>query len=116
MRTVSRFETLTNRHVLLQKRTDRFISDLRRLVQLLEADIEFDEERTGISDPANSNYSDLARKLRARRDNLIATISRLEEPRAADIDNTAKAESSSARKPRTPSLPSTIRKAWRSSI
>jgi hypothetical protein len=49
-----------------------------RLVQLLKVDIEFEEERTGISDPMNSNYSDLARKLRARRDNLIATISGLE--------------------------------------
>jgi hypothetical protein len=43
MRTVSRFETLTNRRVLLQKRTERLISDLRCLVQLLEADIEFDK-------------------------------------------------------------------------
>jgi hypothetical protein len=89
MHIVSRFETLTDRHVLLQEMTNRFIRDLRRLVQLLKVDIEFEEERTGISDPMNSNYSNLARKLRVRRENLIATISRLGEPRAVDIDNAA---------------------------
>jgi hypothetical protein len=81
MGTASRFETLTNRSVLIQERTERFISDLQRFVRLLEADIEFDETRTGISDPANSSYSALARKLRARRDNLIATISQLQGQR-----------------------------------
>ena len=75
---VSRFETLTNRNVLIQERTKRFISDLRRLVRLLEVDIEVEEERTGILDLTNMNYPVLARKLRVRRENLTATISRLE--------------------------------------
>jgi hypothetical protein len=75
---VSRFETLTNRNVLFQERTKRFISDLRRLVQLLDVDLETEEERTGILDPTNMNYPVLARKLRVRRENLTATISRLE--------------------------------------
>jgi hypothetical protein len=77
MRCVSRFETLTNRYALIQ---EKLISDLRCLVPLLEANIEAEEERTGIFDPANSSYPVLARQLRARRDNVIATISRLEEP------------------------------------
>jgi hypothetical protein len=83
MRTASRFETLTKRKVLIQGRTGRLISDMRRLIQLLEADIDCEEERTGIFDPMNSNYSVAARQLKARRDNLTATISRLERSAAA---------------------------------
>jgi hypothetical protein len=78
MVTSSRFETLTNRYVRIQERTQTLISDLRGLVQLLESEIESEEGRTRI-DPANSNYLGAARTLRARRDNLIATICRLEE-------------------------------------
>jgi hypothetical protein len=59
--------------------TKRFIGDLRRLVRLLNNDIDFEEERTGIFDPANSGYSVTARQLKARRDNLAATIFELEK-------------------------------------
>jgi hypothetical protein len=59
--------------------TKRFIGDLRRRVRLLDNDIDFEEERTGISDLANSGYSVTARQLRARRDNLAATIFELEK-------------------------------------
>lgn len=78
MDALSRFETLTNRYVSIQERTKRLISDLRRLIQLLEHDINYEEERTGIYDLTDSNYSILARQLRGRRDNLAITISRLE--------------------------------------
>lgn len=78
MVSLSRFETLTNRRVQIQERTERLVSDLRGLVQLLERNINSEEESTGIFDRANSNYSVTARKLRARRDNLAATISKLE--------------------------------------
>jgi ABC-type transporter Mla subunit MlaD len=78
MDTLSRFETLTNRRVQIQERAERLVSDLRRLVHLLEYNIDNEEERTGIFDRANSNYSVTARQLRARRDNLAATISKLE--------------------------------------
>ena len=78
MHTPSRFETLTKRHALIQERTERFISQLQSLVLLVEADIDFEERRTGIFDSTSSNYSTAARQLRARRDNLTATISRLE--------------------------------------
>ena len=84
MVTSSRFETLTDRYALIQERIQTLISDLRRLVQLLEAEIETEEQRTTIFDPANSNYPVFARKLRGRRDNLIATISRLEETRVVN--------------------------------
>lgn len=82
METLSRFETLTSRRVQIQERAERLVSDLRRLVHLLECDIDSEEERTGIFDRANSNYSVTARQLRARRDNLAATISKLEGPPA----------------------------------
>jgi hypothetical protein len=79
MVTSSRFETLTNRYVLVQERTQTLISDLRHLVQLLESEIESEEGSTRILDRASSNYPVAVQKLRTRRDNLIATISRLEE-------------------------------------
>jgi hypothetical protein len=50
-----------------------------RLVQLLESEIESEEGSTRIFDRANSNYPVAVQKLRTRRDNLIATISQLEE-------------------------------------
>jgi hypothetical protein len=83
MGAVSRFETLTIRNVLIQERTETFISDLRRLVQLLDVDIEIEEKCTGIFDLMNSDCS-VSQKLRARRENLIATISRLEATLVAD--------------------------------
>jgi hypothetical protein len=91
----SRFETLTRRNALIQERTTRLISDLRRLVQMLEDDIRIEEERTGIFDPMNPDYSVAARHLRARRDNLTATISRLEKMPAAGIRYTAKRSAAS---------------------
>ena len=78
MHRISHFEILTNRSVLIQAKTERFISDLRRLVQLLEAGIETEEERVGVFDLKCENYPVSARQLRLRRDNLMATISRLE--------------------------------------
>ena len=81
MSTASRFKTLTTRSVLIQEKTETFISDLRRLVHLLEANIDADEERVGIFDPTSSNYPDSTRQLRMRREKLIATLFRLEELR-----------------------------------
>jgi hypothetical protein len=95
MHTASHFETLTKRKVLIQERTERFISDLRRLVQLLDADIEIEEKCTGIFDLMNSDYS-VSRKLRARRENLIATISRLEGTLLADATSTQRNRSATS--------------------
>jgi hypothetical protein len=77
MHTAFHFETLTKRNVLLQERTETFVSQMTRLLLLLEADIDFEEQRTGIFDVATPNYSIIALQLRARRDNLSATIFRL---------------------------------------
>jgi hypothetical protein len=78
MTNLSRFETLTNRSVQIQERTKRLASDLLRLIQLLDCNIEFEEERTGVFDLTNPNYSVIARQLRTRRDNLAVTVFKLE--------------------------------------
>lgn len=54
------------------------ISDLRWRVQLLDSDIQDEEKRTGISNVSNTAYPILARNLRTRRDNLLATITMLD--------------------------------------
>ncbi len=79
MQPTSHFETLAERSVSIQSRIKTFIHDLHRLVRLLEADIETEEDRTDNFDYTSANYSDLARRLRLRRDNLIATIALLED-------------------------------------
>jgi len=53
-------------------------SDLRQIVYNFEISIEGEESRAQISDLAYANYPLAARILRVRRDNLLATISTLE--------------------------------------
>jgi hypothetical protein len=96
MGAVSRFETLTKRSALIQERTKRFISDLRRLVHLLDADIKIEEERTGSFDLTDPNYSATGRQLRDRRENLTDTISRLEGTLSAEIRDAVKMPASTA--------------------
>jgi hypothetical protein len=55
-----------------------FVAELHRFVQLIEADIQHEEERSRVFDVSNATYSVRARQLRNRRDNLIATISLLD--------------------------------------
>ena len=54
------------------------IGDLWRSVEVLTADIEHEEMRSGARNLADPNYPVLARSLRARRENIGATISSLE--------------------------------------
>jgi septation ring formation regulator EzrA len=54
------------------------ISDIDRLVRLLDCDITTEEERARISDRSEPAYPILARTLAARRDNLRDTIAALE--------------------------------------
>ena len=54
------------------------IGDLWRSVEVLTADIEHEEMHSGVRNVANPNYPVLARSLRARRDNIGATIASLE--------------------------------------
>jgi hypothetical protein len=55
------------------------ISDLDRLVGLLDCDITTEEERARISDRSEPAYPILARTLAARRNNLRDTIAALEQ-------------------------------------
>jgi hypothetical protein len=72
MQPTSRFEATipTQLHAL--------ISDLRWRMQMLDADIQEEERRAGISDPKNLAYPMLALNLRARRDNIQMSIMILE--------------------------------------
>ena len=87
MQPTSRFETLPN-HPRTDMKLQALIGDLRWRVQLLDADIQNEEKRMGISDPSNSAYPILARNLRTRRGNLLATITMLES-RLAETDMAA---------------------------
>jgi septation ring formation regulator EzrA len=54
------------------------IADLRRVVQVLDCDVQTEEERSRIFGRSNAHYPMLARTLAARRANLKATIAALE--------------------------------------
>ena len=45
----------------------------------LDAQVKFEESRTGVSDPAHFNYSLSAKSARARRDNLLRSIGELKD-------------------------------------
>ena len=55
------------------------IADLNRLVDVLNVDIDFREQEAGVPDLARPEYPAVARAMRARRDNLLETISALRE-------------------------------------
>jgi hypothetical protein len=60
-------------------RLDALIADLWWRVRLLNTDILEEEARTGVFDAQQPTYPVLAANLRARRDNLVATIGVLEQ-------------------------------------
>ena len=53
------------------------IESLSRSVELLTADIEHEEARTGVRDLSEPTYPVLARSLRSQRDNIEATLASL---------------------------------------
>jgi hypothetical protein len=63
------------------------IAKLSRSVEILTADIENDEARTGVRDVWDPTYPVQAQSLRVRRDNLMETIASLQ----AAIEGTPKA-------------------------
>jgi len=71
------FGTATPAREALQTRT--LIADINRVVQILEGDIAAEEEQAHIFDRSRTEYPMLARTLGARRDNLMGTISALEQ-------------------------------------
>jgi len=71
MQTSYRFETHPSNTTLKLK---VLVADLQRRIELLTTDIAHEEARTRVLDVAQPTYSILARNLRDRRDNLVATI------------------------------------------
>jgi hypothetical protein len=69
-------------------RISALISDLDRVVGILDCDIATEEERGRMSDPFDATYPILARTLTARRDNLKDTIAALEKRLAGLLDPT----------------------------
>jgi hypothetical protein len=67
------------------------IGSLSRSVEWLTVDIEHEETRVGVRDLSDRAYPVLARSLRARRENIGATIALLENlraPKASALDTT----------------------------
>jgi len=71
---------------------DMMISDLMRKHDDLDAHVKFEEKRTGVSDPANVNYSMAAKSVRTRRDNILATVAELRDQHEAVIERLKDAE------------------------
>lgn len=70
-------------------KTLTLIGDLSRIVDILNVDIASEEEATGATDHAQPEYPMIARALRARRENLLATISALRQQLSALSEPTA---------------------------
>ena len=58
---------------------DFMIQDFTRKFDDLDAQVKFEEGRTGVSDPSHFNYSLSAKSARARRDNLLRSIGELRD-------------------------------------
>jgi len=69
-------------------RISALISDLDRVVRILDCDIATEEERARVSDRFDAAYPILARMLTARRDNLNDTIAALERRLAGLLERT----------------------------
>jgi len=79
MRPKSHFETsTTNMAAQDMWQLTILVSELRRTVHNFEASIQAEEERAQVFNVAKPGYPVLARNFKARRDNLLVTISMLE--------------------------------------
>jgi hypothetical protein len=72
-----RHETLRGTAAVNKLQVVTLIGSLSHSVDLLTANIEHEEARSGVRDSADPAYPMLARSLRARRDNIGATIASL---------------------------------------
>lgn len=86
-----RLETLRGTAAANGLQIATLIGDLSRTADILSADIEHEEVRSGVRDLADPVYSVLAWTLRARRENIGATIAMLQNlrvPKDRAIDTT----------------------------
>lgn len=71
-------ETLQRTAATNRLQVATLIGNLSRTFELLTVDIEHEESRVGVRDVSDPTYPVLARSLRARRENIRATIASLE--------------------------------------
>jgi hypothetical protein len=84
-------ETLRGTAAVNRLQIATLIGDLSRKVTILTADIAHEEARAGVRDLSDPAYPVLARSLRVRRDNIVATIAMLENlrtPKSGALDTT----------------------------
>lgn len=72
---------------------DMMIQDLMRKHDDLEQHIKFEEQRTGISDPAHVNYSMAAKSSRTRLENLLKSVGELRDQHEAVMERVKEEES-----------------------
>ena len=79
-------ETLLRLHRFRTEEKRRQVADIEYMIQDftrkfddLDAQVKFEESRTGVSDPSHFNYSLSAKSARARRDNLLRSIGELKD-------------------------------------
>ena len=77
MHLIPRYETQPD-DVSATVKLRALVADLHSRVQVFDADIHDEEQRTNIFDVTSVAYPTLARNLRIRRDNLLTTIRMLE--------------------------------------
>ena len=70
---------------------ETLIVNLKRIVQLLDCEIELHKETARVKDPTNFAYPIAARTMAARRNNLQLTIATLER-RLSELDPTAEVQ------------------------
>ena len=84
-------ETLRGTAAVNRLQIATLIGSLSRSADLLTVDIEHEETQAGVRDLSDPTYPVLAQSLRARRDNIRATIAMLENlrtPKASALDTT----------------------------
>ena len=71
---------------------DLMIQDLMRKHDDLDNHVKFEENRTGVSDINNVNYSMAAKSVRGRRDNILKTVAELRDQHESMIEKLKEAE------------------------
>jgi flagellar protein FliJ len=71
---------------------DLMIQDLMRKHDDLDAHVKFEEQRTGVADINNVNYSMAAKSVRGRRDNILKTVGELRDQHESMIERLKEAE------------------------
>jgi hypothetical protein len=76
---------------------DMMIGEFNRMADDLTVQIEVEERKAGITDPAHFAYPTFAKAARLRRDNVLTSRQDLADKRAAAVEDVAMAESELAR-------------------